>query len=1175
MADDKVPFLKIRLLGVPDVLFENEPLTIHRRQVRMLLYFLACQRDPIRRARLSDTFWSDKPDQAGREALRDALRRLRQALPLPGVLNSAADLVMLHHPHMFVDVREFENSYQALARKVGYFSQAEPLPHPIHQQIAKAVSLWRSNELLDGIETENQEIHLWLTGERNRLASQRALLIIRLADHEMACGDLQAALRWLTIAAQIHDDDPDLHLRWMRCLEGLGRWGELMFYLDKVEALYSDDVAGRMPPALVEFCQGVRRRATPRPSDRIVPRLEGLLNAPDMRFVGRQDMLSELNRAYMRGGSMVLWGEAGGGKTRLVYQVYQQLEPLPRLLVAPCTSAASNQPFEPLIDLLRQSLVPEDWQLLQPVWVTQLSRLLPEVVALRPDVGNAFNLSLGEARPLLFQAFHELMLKVSQNQRLLFFVDDAQWADEATLSLLAFLINQDFFPRHGLLLLAARGEEKSPTLEQFLSRSPRQWHIQEMTLPPMNEEEIAELVLAVVGVPSPAHVSRRLVEVTGGNPLLLLETLRNMMLASSPLSEDILTSLPITSGTHALVRDRLRTLPDDTIQTLYAAAVIGQQFSQDLLEQAVELERGAITEALELLVDKHLIQTISGKSGGQYRFIHEIFREVILAELSQPRRYLIHTRIAEALRPQVERDPSQAAAVAQHYEAAGKPVEAFACWLQAGKHALRLIAPNVMHQDCQRAEALLLKHSYLFDERAIYDLYAPWMHVSAEQGNLEEANRLADMLQTMGQQRANALLLGTSLSGRAFQFLLRSDYEHALDSIQQAILYLKRADDPIELVNAYSRLATIYEMECHFKEARVSLQRALALSRSRAQGDMHEAVIVGMARLAYVENCMGFPLVALVLGEEALALSRQNFFPVGEMRALAQMSYACFLTMRLEQCLEYCRQGLVIAERYQYMRRMGYLRIISARAELAQGRLDASWQDATIALSIGESYGYPEMAMEARGLLGDHFIALRDYSSAIAVFQHGLDPDCDSLNAYNLHFRLGLTMVQGGDQRGQAYIDEAYEMSLASELASVYLPIMTSQAMMAAADGDSQRARRLLSQLERASEERHFGGLASTNLLIRCQIALSSGDYEAAATLAQAAIEANRDDTIGFLDVKCYEALRDTRRAQDLPADDIERRLAALVHHITSQITQSELQVSLPVFRSSVLVKRR
>ena len=1171
MSDNPAPPLQIRLLGLPEVTMNGQPVSILRRQVRLLLYFLACQREPVRRAWLSDLFWPEKTDQAGREALRDALRRLRQALPLPGLLNGAADLVMLDHPDLYNDVRVFEDAYQSLSRRVGYLPLTEPLPAAIHQEILSAVTLWRSNELMLGVEVENSELILWLSGERHRLAEQRALLLSRLADHEMACGDLPAALVWLGIVAQIHEDDPEVNLRRMRCLEGLGRWGELMFLLDKVEAHYSGEMKGRMPPMLAEYCQGVRQRATPRSVERVVPRLERMINAPDMRFVGRQDILSELRRAYTRGGVLVLWGEAGSGKTRLVYQLYQQLEHPARLLLAPCKSATRSLPFEPLIDLLRHSITPEDWQTLKPVWLTQLSRLVPEAAAVRADIGNTINLSLAEARPLLFQAFYELLLQISRHQRLLFFLDDAQWADEATLALLAFLINQGLFKNHGLLLLAAQVEERSQALEELLSRTPRRQRIQELPLPPLDEAEVAELVRAVLGVASPEQVTRRLVEITGGNPVLLLESFRSMMLAGGDPYRDILAALPITRGGYALIRERLNSLPPEALQTLDAAAVIGPQFTHNMLETVCGLSSEVVAGSLELLLARHLIQPAGEESEGAYRFVHEIFRGTILSGLSLPRRHLLHGRAAAALQPLIARDPAQAALAAQHYEAAGKPQEAFECWLRAGTHALRMMAPALMHQDFHHAEALLTRNDHLFTDGAIHDLYSVWMRVSAEQGNLDEAERLAGMLHRFGLQRASPLLVGAALKGRSFQHLLRSDYPKALETIQAAIGYLERARDPRELVDAYSRLATIYEMDCRFMEGKRALEQALALAGSHDTADMHPAAIESMVRLAYVENSLGFPLKAFALAEQALTFSRQHFYPVGEMRGLAQMAYASYFLMQLDRSLDYCRQGLEIAEKHQYMRRKGYMHIITARVEILKGRLDSSWRNAQTARQIGEEFGYPEMVMEALMIQGEHYRLLRDYPRAIDILKQGLDPSCDSLNAIHMRYRLGFAMVQSGDPAGQTLVDEALANSIANGLASIYLPILTAKAFIAAASNDLDLARQLHAQLHQVYQERNFAGLSVSNPLLLSAIALAENDLPAAENHAREALAVSRSQGALMSDIMALQSVITARRGQNLPLEPYTQALSECLDMLAAQTTLPELRGSLAGFRQAVL----
>src|SRR5262245_50868421 len=109
--------LTLRLLGVPQVTWAGKPLTIPRRAVRALLYYLATPDRSITRAELVRMFWGDFPDEVARPRLRRMLSQLRQALILSGapaeILQTTEDSVLLRPGAWWADVVAFDSDLSA------------------------------------------------------------------------------------------------------------------------------------------------------------------------------------------------------------------------------------------------------------------------------------------------------------------------------------------------------------------------------------------------------------------------------------------------------------------------------------------------------------------------------------------------------------------------------------------------------------------------------------------------------------------------------------------------------------------------------------------------------------------------------------------------------------------------------------------------------------------------------------------------------------------------------------------------------------------------------------------------------------------------------------------------------------------------------------------------------
>ena len=108
--------LSIHLLGTPQVLVDDQPLTITRKKSRALLYYLAAHARPVTREHLLTFFWPDQDRVSGQQVLRTTLHGLRKALGSALVVDEATLAIA---PDVTVDVRVFESNLQPLTSNLG------------------------------------------------------------------------------------------------------------------------------------------------------------------------------------------------------------------------------------------------------------------------------------------------------------------------------------------------------------------------------------------------------------------------------------------------------------------------------------------------------------------------------------------------------------------------------------------------------------------------------------------------------------------------------------------------------------------------------------------------------------------------------------------------------------------------------------------------------------------------------------------------------------------------------------------------------------------------------------------------------------------------------------------------------------------------------------------------
>lgn len=1096
--------LQILLLGPPDVLWNGAPVRIPRRSLRAMLFYLAAN-GQISRSELYNHFWPAESEQKAQANLRTALTRLRNALPDPKLVVVSLDHVALDRQRVIVDVIQFKNLVEQTWQVAAQLPATVLLPEWVVRLMRQAVQLWRSSHFMAGFTFPEGSLDLdhWQSITSQRLENDYQRMLIRLADHFSLLGDLDSAQRTLLTALEVDPFDSELNARVLRILLSQNRAGAASAFAESLQARYAqekEDLTGE----LLEYCQRAQRGEE---SAAAVLEDWPAWQPAQVRLVNRRAEIDQLQKAFWRGGTAVLWGDAGSGKTRLAYEFYRTLSPAPRLVLLSAFQIETSLPFQAMIDALRRSVSQAEWQRLANPWRRQLSYLLPELAGTAQPYDLPAQIPGEILRGNLYEALRQLLMEISGSRKILMVLDQAQWADESTLTALAYLVDRGFFAEHGMLLLAARSEEPTPALDRFIQQSRAQKSILHVRLGPLSQPDVAELAHLVLGRPLEESQVNRLALETGGIPLFILETLRALIENTPEVDlQTAFDTLPVGGSLYVLLQERLNRLAPAARQVAAAAAVIGDEAGLELIAAVAQMEPETVALAVDELARAKIIQVRPAGRQVTYSFVNRQMIEVIQWVLGPARLRLLHLRAARALES-LYMDPNPlAASLAQHYEAAGEILVAIQYWLKAGRYALSLISIHEAELAFRAADRLARRSLDALPDRLLLELYIEWGNIALEQADTLVLQQIYSRLQHIGEDRHSGLLLGSAFRGFGDLHSLLGEPERALDFFHQAEFYLEPLGEPLELARLYNRMGIFFTTQLRYDEAADLLERAISAAGGLKSEDPLDVRAALECSLGMVYNLTGWPDKAQQVVERSLWSARSPAVMYGHL----VMSTAKLHTGERLASLEHARLGLQVAQSIPSPRMVVVFMGLQARSALSMGQVDDAWETLQAALAYAQSNRLIDQLTLLQTGIGDLHRNLGDLSAALKAYRLGLAANAGKEELWNCQVQLAQTLANLGDsENALSLVEEVYRQSRKVNMGSAYIPAMASWTLMLAQSGQLERSVGVMEEWLQAIQGRNYRSYSLVEKVVLCQRAIQRGD------LPEAHLQANRAVLMG------------------------------------------------------------
>jgi DNA-binding SARP family transcriptional activator/replicative DNA helicase len=730
--ENKAVHWRLELLHVTQtqVLLNGQVLETLDRRSALLFAYLALE-GSTPRSKMAGLLYPNNTDDTARANLRQRLKRLRDTFGTDLIVPE--DTLRLR-PDLEVDAVQLES--------LAFTGEYE-----------KAVLF--SGKLLPNLEPDDSpELSEWLDATRERLnAAWREAL-----ENEAERLEKTNLAQALELALRLLENDvlsEQSHSRVMRLYYLLGDRSSALKAFERLKTTLANELGVEPMPQTLELLRVIESgEITPQHAPKATP---VTLQRPPV-LVGREHEWRELENAWTKGQMIVIFGEAGAGKTRLALDFLASKSEFTRFDGRPGDALVS---YSTHARTYRQML--ENYQIDLPEWVRlELSRILPELGVPSSPIQNEtdklrFYQAKAEATRLAVEAGMQNV-----------FLDDLQFMDDASFEsgFGIYLQNTQNASMH--TMLTCREAELSILQLQTLKQAFDSGQAVQIKLSPLEQFEV-QAMLESLGVSGLERFGMTMHKATGGNPMFVLETARDLV-SSGNLEQAQTQALPLPKSVSAAIRNRLTKLEPPAMRLARVASVAATDFTLELAAQVLETHVMDLSESMTELEKAQVLQGLT--------FTHDLIAQTTLEGLPLSIRNLLHDRIAVYL----EKTEGSPVRIAHHWLCNGQAAKAVPHMIKAAENWLEQGVLNEAAMQYRQAARI----TESFDEKQSFDLYVETLACMID---YEFGSDFEDSLSKIFELARDAHQLVVAYDWKAELASLRGNHHEAIAACDMALQY--------------------------------------------------------------------------------------------------------------------------------------------------------------------------------------------------------------------------------------------------------------------------------------------------------------------------------------------------------------------------------------------------
>jgi tetratricopeptide (TPR) repeat protein len=617
-------------------------------------------------------------------------------------------------------------------------------------------------------------------------------------------------------------------------------------------------------------------------------------------FVGRERELATLEALFAQveagqGQVVGIVAEAGGGKSRLLYEFRQRLQDKRvTYLEGRCLSYGSTMPYHPLLDVLRQNcgIIETD----STEVIIEKVHVALQAVGMNPEASAPYLLQLlgvkagtaalavftpEEVRTRTFHTLTQMSLNGSQRRPLIFEVEDLHWIDKTSEAYLAAFVES--LPGAAVLLLTTcRPGYRPPWVEKSYAT--------QVSLPPLPPQHAVTVVHSTKQQQAlPEPLEQVIIAKAQGNPFFLEELTRAVIEHG-----DTAASIEVPDTIQGVLSARIDRLPEGTKRLVQTAAVLGREFSPRLLE-AIWDGMAPLEPLLAELKRLEFLYERTGADGASYVFKHALTQEVAYDSLLTARRQRLHAVAGHAMeRLYHDELAERSEELAHHFTRGAVWEKAFDYLTKSGDKAREAYASLEAIAFYTQAIEVGGRVTPALDDAQLLPVYEGrglvWMVMTQSDEAIADFQHMRQLARTLGHARQE----GESLCylARAHSLTASEDdlplVEHY---VQEAQHLAQRLGDAKFLARTLTNLGDVAVNRRNIEEAERLFAASLQISRREGYTDALPSALRFLSSLAYWQ---GHFLPAIRHAQEGVTIARDLHADSLELHCLAYLSLACW-----------------------------------------------------------------------------------------------------------------------------------------------------------------------------------------------------------------------------------------------------------------------------------------